>query len=110
MPERTSVDTPPHGWPLVTVAVVSSVLGVVLRLMPRSALWLDEALSVNIASLPLGDIPSALERDGHPPLYYFLLHFWLELGSSDWWVRTLSAIVSVLGGSPPGASAHGGWG
>jgi hypothetical protein len=97
MSERTSVDTPPHGWPLVTVAVVSSVLGVALRLMPRSALWLDEALSVNIASLPLGDIPSALERDGHPPLYYFLLHFWLELGSSDWWVRTLSAVVSVLG-------------
>jgi uncharacterized membrane protein len=71
--------------------------GVVLRFVPRPDLWLDEALSVNIASLPLGDIPEALRHDGHPPLYYLLLHFWLELGESDMWVRGLSGIIGLAG-------------
>ena len=42
----------------------------------RSDLWLDEALSVNIARLPLVDLHEALRHDGAPPLYYVLLHFW----------------------------------
>jgi hypothetical protein len=57
---------------------------------------LDEALSVNIARLPLGQIPAALLRDGAPPLYYFLLHFWMQVfGSGDLAVRALSGLFSV---------------
>ena len=39
--------------------------------------WIDEGLSVGIADRPLTDIPAALRKDGSPPLYYMLLHFWL---------------------------------
>ena len=57
--------------------------------MTRSPLWLDEALSVNIAKLPIGQIPAALRHDGHPPLYYVLLHVWMSvLGSGDVAVRS----------------------
>lgn len=73
------------------------VVGIILRFLPRTALWLDEALSVNIAGLPIGDIPGALRQDGHPPLYYVLLHFWMNVfGDSDWTVRALSGVVSTL--------------
>ena len=66
------------------------------RFVTRSPLWLDEALSVNIARLPLGDIPEALRHDGHPPLYYFLLHGWMELfGEGDVAVRALSGLFGV---------------
>lgn len=79
---------------LVFVAVA---LGIGVRFYPRSALWLDEALSVNIAALDIADIPGALRQDGHPPLYYFLLHFWMNIfGSSDTAVRALSAVTSIL--------------
>ncbi len=90
-----SVDTPaPHiGGLLKMLTVVAVVAGVALRLWPRTSLWLDEALSVNIASLPVKDIPEALRHDGHPPLYYFLLHFWMLLDSSDWWIRLFSALI-----------------
>jgi len=72
------------------------VVGIVLRFVTRSDLWLDEALSVNIARLPLGDIPHALRRDGAPPLYYVLLHFWIDLfGEGDGAVRALSGLGSV---------------
>ncbi|MCW2665686.1 MAG: hypothetical protein JWN57_648 [Frankiales bacterium] len=72
------------------------VLGVLVRLHTRSPLWLDEALSVNIADLPLGDLPEALRRDGAPPLYYVLLHGWTRVfGTGDQAVRLLSGLFSL---------------
>ena len=62
--------------------------GIVARFLAPSGLWLDEALSVNIAKLPLGQMPGALVQDGSPPLYYLLLHFWMLLfGQGDFAVR-----------------------
>lgn len=80
---------------LAVVAVVV-VCGIVLRFYATSPLWLDEALSVNIASLSVGDVLEALRRDGHPPLYYLALHYWMEVfGDGDVAVRSLSGIASV---------------
>jgi mannosyltransferase len=70
---------------------------VVLRFVTHSALWLDEALTVDVARLPLGQIPEALKHDGAPPLYYYLLHFWMELfGQSDLATRSLAGVFGVL--------------
>ena len=70
--------------------------GVALRVASRSDLWLDEALSVHIAHLSLGDLLDALRRDGHPPLYYLLLHGWIAaLGDGDEAVRSLSGVLSI---------------
>lgn len=81
------------------LAVIGSTLvlvGVAARFFTVSPLWLDEALSVNIAGLPLGDIPDALRRDGHPPLYYFMLHGWTQVfGTSDLAVRAMSGVASA---------------
>src|SRR5919197_4877013 len=41
--------------------------------------WIDEGLSVGIADRPLSDIPGVLKVDGSPPLYYMLLHVWINL-------------------------------
>jgi mannosyltransferase len=80
-------------WVGLAVAIAA---GVVLRFAVHSALWLDEALTVNIAGLPLHAIPHALKQDGAPPLYYYLLHFWMQLfGQSDVAVRALSGLFSV---------------
>src|SRR5271157_2128507 len=76
-----------HGW--LRTAVLASVVmvllaGLVLRFWTRSALWLDEALTVNIASQPLHTLPTHLKHDGAPPLYYVLLHFSMKVfGTSD---------------------------
>ena len=94
------------------------VAGVAARFYQPSAMWLDEALTVNIAALPVGEIPEALRADGHPPLYYLVLHAWMNLvGSSTGAVRALSGILSVaslplawlvgrrIGGAPLGLLA-----
>ena len=60
--------------------------------------WIDEGLSVGIADRPLGDIPLALREDGSPPLYYMLLHFWLDIGGrSEAGVRGLQPAVRAAG-------------
>jgi mannosyltransferase len=81
----------------LAVAVAVAVAAVVaLRFVTRSDLWLDEALSVNIASLPAGEITDAVRHDGHPPLYYLLLHSWRDVvGEGDVAVRSLSGVLSV---------------
>lgn len=95
-PEVTEGERDPARPELIVLAVAAVLVGVVTRVVTRSALWLDEALSVNIATLPLGEIRNALERDGHPPLYYVLLHFWAELfGTGDVAVRSLSAVFGL---------------
>src|SRR3954449_936869 len=43
------------------------------------ALWMDEGLSIGIASQPLLDIPHVLRVDGSPPLYNMLLGVWTRL-------------------------------
>jgi hypothetical protein len=59
--------------------------------------WIDEGLSVGIADRPLSDIPLALREDGSPPLYYMLLHFWLDIaGRSESGVRGLSLLFALL--------------
>ncbi len=82
------------GWRAAVVVVLA--LGVLLRFATWSHLWLDEALTVNIARLPLGQITEALRHDGAPPLYYVLLHAWTAVfGTSTFAVRALPGLFGV---------------
>lgn len=83
---------------LIAVALAGIVaIAVVLRFATTSDLWLDEALTVNIAKLPLDELRAALLRDGAPPLYYVLLHGWMAVfGSSDVAVRAMSGVLGVV--------------
>jgi mannosyltransferase len=94
VPTRSS---PGQRRALGAIGLLASVAGgIVVRFLTTSPLWLDEAQSVGIARMPLGDIAHALRRDGHPPLYYWLLHGWMDLfGTSDVAVRSLSGVFSV---------------
>jgi mannosyltransferase len=82
----------------VAAGVAAAVLvGVVARFALRSPLWLDEALSVNIAGLGLGEVGDALRQDGHPPLYYWLLHAWMRVvGDGDLAARSLSGVIGLV--------------
>src|SRR5271165_3074750 len=74
----------------VAVGFVLAV-AVALRFWTRSDLWLDEALTVDIARRPLSQLPALLRHDGAPPLYYVMLHFWMKaFGQSNLGTRSLS--------------------
>jgi mannosyltransferase len=78
---------------------VALALGFALRVYALGAqsLWNDEGNSVALAPLSLEAIANAAAHDIHPPLYYFLLHFWVPLaGNTEYAIRFLSVIAGLL--------------
>jgi len=93
-----SPSRPGSGVPrwLVAAGIAVALAGLFFFFYSRSELWLDEALSVNVARLPLSDLHAALKQDGAPPLYYVLLHLWMiPFGTGNVAVRSLSGAVMV---------------
>jgi mannosyltransferase len=79
--------------------LIITALAIVLRLyrLGAQSLWYDEAFSVYLARMNLGDITARTAADIQPPLYYYLLHFWMELaGDGEFAVRFLSLFFGVL--------------
>ena len=87
------------GWSLVAlVAVLACAAALRAHQIGRESVWIDEALSVRLASLPLRALGAATAEDGHPPLYLALLHGWMKLfGTSEAAIRSLSAALGVAG-------------
>src|SRR6266403_3860228 len=72
-------------WLIVSVLICASLF---VRLWNiRMPLQGDEYSSLQDA-LKLGSNLSGL-------LYFTLLHFWMQLGESDWWYRLLSVLLGV---------------
>jgi hypothetical protein len=88
----------PDAWRAAAGLAALVVLSAVLRTRAIDGpFWIDEGLSVGIASRPIEDIPGALAQDGSPPLYYALLSVWMSVaGDSDAAVRALSLLVALL--------------
>jgi len=82
------------------VVAVAVIMGLSLLLRTRALLagfWIDEGLSVGIASHPLTDIPPVLRLDGSPPLYYMLLHVWVSIfGNGEGETHGMSVGFAVL--------------
>lgn len=74
------------------------LLGVFLRLyqLAKEDLWLDEVLSVINSSKNLPELLSYLVSDANMPFYFFLLHWWLLVSKSAFWIRLFSAAFGAL--------------
>lgn len=59
------------------------------------SLWLDEAFSVWNAERPVEAIWSEV-NDNHPPTYYLMLHYWMEVSKGEGWLRLPSVFASML--------------
>jgi hypothetical protein len=62
-----------------------------LDLLP---VWGDELFTLDTSGHPLGQIAEIVRGDIHPPLYYFLVHYWMGIP----WPVTLIAKVRALSG------------
>ena len=82
-------------WLVLILAFAAFALRV-FRIDVQS-LWYDEAFSVYLAQYSLAEITARTAADIQPPLYYYLLHFWMMIaGDSEFAARFLSLIFGVL--------------
>jgi uncharacterized membrane protein len=59
-------------------------------------IWLDEANSILTSEAPPAGIIAHLKLDSSPPLFYLLLHYWIELfGDTEMAVRSLSVLFGL---------------
>jgi hypothetical protein len=73
--------------------------GFALRLyrLGAQSLWYDETVSLLLAHKSIPALTAHTARDIHPPLYYYLLHFWIKAaGDSEFSVAFLSLWFGVL--------------
>lgn len=63
--------------------------------MACESLWVDEGASWGVARRGGTQLLLALKADPSMPLYFVLLHFWMLLGTSEAFIRSLSAIFAV---------------
>jgi 4-amino-4-deoxy-L-arabinose transferase-like glycosyltransferase len=73
------------------------LLALVLRLVNlNQSLWLDEAVQAITAKESFSYIFQEILGDFHPPLYHFLMHFWVRLfGTSEIALRMPSVLFGV---------------
>ncbi len=71
--------------------------GFALRLyrLGAESLWYDETVSLLLARSDLPELTRHTAGDIHPPLYYYLLHFW---GQFAGWSEFASAYLSLIFG------------
>ncbi len=83
-----------HFWLLVAILVA---FGLRVHALGAQSLWNDEGTSVALSALSLEAITNGAARDIHPPLYYYLLHFWLPItGNTEYAIRFMSVIAGVV--------------
>jgi mannosyltransferase len=96
----------PPGWferyprRLSTAAILLGLVLVSAFLRTRQLsgqLWFDEAGAVGLALHPLGQLFGAVRDNGTAPLYYLVLHIWIQVfGASESAARELSLVCALL--------------
>lgn len=80
---------------VVIGAAVLVFMSLSLLIGLRQSVWFDEAYSIIVAKLPIGELLHMTALDTHPPLYYIVLHVWAGLlGWSELALRSLSVIMA----------------
>jgi mannosyltransferase len=85
---------------LIAGAVLVALIAVSAVLRSRQLggeLWFNEAIAVGIATRSFGGVLHATHVGGSAPLYYLLLHFWVNaFGDHEAQARALSLLCSLL--------------
>lgn len=83
-----------RGVRIICLFIILVGFGLRVYRLGSQSLWYDEGFSVWLARQPL---PAVTFGDFNPPLYYYLLHFWVSgAGTGEFAVRFPSALFGTL--------------
>ncbi|MBD3279202.1 MAG: hypothetical protein GF390_00640, partial [Candidatus Pacebacteria bacterium] len=76
--------------------LVILILALLMRLPHLTgSFWLDEAAQALESARPLAH-QLDIQQDFQPPLIHLLVHFALYISRSEWWLRTVAALIPSL--------------
>lgn len=82
---------------LILLAILSLSLFLRIYDLASESLWFDEGDAIRVAHLNLPKIVEVHSQGNHAPLYYFILHYWINLfGDSEFSTRFLSVIFGFF--------------
>ena len=78
--------------------IIILILALGLRLIGiDQSLWLDEAISANVAKMPIGEIVKNFSvGDFHPPIFYWFLDLWTKTFGSNVVILRFSSVLFSL--------------
>lgn len=73
--------------------------------LTNSSLWFDEVIEYWYSKIMVGTIPFESSKNMYerivstfqPPLYNFLMYFWLKISDSEWWFRFFGVVCGFIG-------------
>lgn len=82
---------------LLLAILLSTSFGLRVYRLGDKSVWWDEGLAIWAARQSLAEIARWTAADVHPPLYFWMLHFWRPgSGDSEFALRLPSAAIGVL--------------
>ena len=78
-----------HWIPIILILLLA--ISLYLCQLGNESLWLDEVLSIVRAEKP----PFGNNFNLNRPLYFILLHYWMQFGTSEAWLRGLSVLFAL---------------
>jgi mannosyltransferase len=90
------IHLPQIGNPIWLALILIMAIALRLYRIGANSLWFDEAFSWLVARQPAWAILTQRLEPILPPLYHFLLHFWIFMGESEAVLRSFSAVCGVL--------------
>lgn len=82
-----------YGFFLAILALAAILRCIALE---QRSIQYDDAFSFFLAERSVVEIVQGTAADTMPPLYYFLLHFWLAISRDVWFLRLLSVLLTLV--------------
>ena len=85
---------------ITTLLVFAFFIFTMVFKLTHSSLWYDEWVEYHVsqASILSGDLYNGIISTFQPPLYNFLMHFWLKVDDSILWFRLFNVFIGLLSG------------
>lgn len=81
---------------IILILIVAAAAVIRFHGLANRGLWLDEIYSVDFSRRTLSGLFEIIrQREINMALYYVLLHFWMKLGGSEFFLRSMSVGFSV---------------
>lgn len=65
--------------------------------LTNASLWFDETVEFYYSQISLSDMYKKVVTTFQPPLYNFILHFWIKISENEWWFRFSGVVFGFIG-------------